>query len=79
MNLLQTANDIDDLVGIEDSNQPYSFKAIFRGDGFFARRQHKKKLKFLKKLDPELRRVLHEGEKVVHLCYSTEYSFSSTT
>lgn len=73
--LLNSASDPIDLLKISDSRIPYRFDQIFRAKGFGAKRLDKHRLKLMKAIDPQLKRILRDGEKVQLVSWGVEYSF----
>lgn len=73
--LLESASGIDELRRIQDPALPYRFDRIFEGEGFLGRRLAARRLKLLRRLDPALRPILREGERVEHVTWGIEYAF----
>lgn len=74
---LVRSNRFQDLLDLDpaEHDAPYVFESIFRRDGWFARRLSKQKYKLLKRLDPRLRTMLEEGERVRFLTFGSRLAF----
>lgn len=72
--ILSSAADPSDLINISDGSTPYRFGQIFRAEGFGAKRLEKKRLMLIKELDPQIERLLLEGERVQFVSWGVEHS-----
>lgn len=72
---LQSAKNFRDLLGEAPDGGPYAYSQIFSDEGVRARALSKKKFKLLKRIDPKLRPMLHEGEQVFFLTQGSAVSF----
>ena len=72
---LSDATRFQDLLDRPDTDGPYDFPTIFPAKGWGDRRRSKKKFKLLKRIDPEVREMLEEGERVQHVTWGTAVSF----
>ena len=70
----QTARRFEDLLPASSEPTPYDYGMMFKADGFFARWRSKKRFSLLKGIDVQLRRVLHDGEKVFFMTPGTTVS-----
>lgn len=75
---LQAAKNPEELLAREDPNEPYVWREIFAQSGWLAKRWNKERLKHLKSLDGELRRMLAKGERVHFVTFGQEYSFAES-
>jgi hypothetical protein len=73
--ILSSASDPTDLIRISDAKLPYRFDQIFAAKGFGAKRLAKNRLRLMKAIDPHLRTILSDGEKVLLVSWGIEYSF----
>jgi hypothetical protein len=73
--ILSSASDPMDLMQISDAKLPYRFDQIFAAKGFGAKRLAKNRLRLMKAIDPHLRTILSDGEKVLLVSWGIEYSF----
>lgn len=64
----------EDILVRPPRESPYDFQRIFRTDSWGARRLSKQKFKLLRKVDPQIRAMLHEGERVYYVTWGVEYS-----
>lgn len=71
---IAVAESFQDILAHPPRESPYDFQRIFRADTWGARRLSKKKFKLLRKLDSEIRAMLHAGEKVYYVTWGVEYS-----
>ena len=75
----QTARRFEDLLPASSEPTPYDYGMMFKADGFFARWRSKKRFSLLKGIDVQLRRVLHDGEKVFFMTPGTTVSIMAET
>jgi len=73
--VLAAASSPADLANVRDASLPYGFSEIFTGEGFFARRLDRKRLKLVQSIDSALRGILANGERVEAVTWGVEYSF----
>ncbi|MCA9510674.1 MAG: hypothetical protein R3E88_06880 [Myxococcota bacterium] len=73
--VLAAAHSPADLANVSDASLPYGFSEIFTGEGFFARRLDRKRLKLIQSIDDALRGLLANGERVEAVTWGVEYSF----
>ena len=71
---IEDAKRFQDLLDLESHNMPYFFDHVFNDEGWRARSLSKKKFKLLKKIDPEIRKLLKADEKVYFLSLGVEES-----
>jgi len=71
MTNLQTARRYEDLLGDGVEPSPYEFALLFKTDGWFSRRRAKNRFKALRAIDPKLRRMLRDGERVFFVTSGT--------
>lgn len=64
MNTLQNTKRYEALLGTDVEAAPYEFALLFKADGWLARGRAKNRYKLLKAIDPKLRKMLHQDERV---------------
>jgi hypothetical protein len=72
---IATAKRFQDLLDLESHQEPYAFDKIFSAEAWGAKSLSKKKLKLLKKVDPAVKQLLHEGEVVYYVTWGLRASF----
>jgi len=73
--ILNSVSDPSDLLNVSDASLPYRFEKIFCAQGFGAKRLERKRLKLMKAIDPQVKRLLAPGEKVLFVSWGVHYSF----
>jgi hypothetical protein len=74
-NGLGQAKRFQDLLGHPDPGAPYDFTAVFTAKTWGERRLSKRRFKLLKRIDPRIREMLEEGERVRCVTWGTAVSF----
>lgn len=72
--ILNSVSDPRDLIDRPDSSTPYRFNRIFHSEGFGAKRLEKKRLKLMKEIDPQIQRLLVDGERVQFVSWGIDFS-----
>jgi len=71
---LQNARGYEDLLGADAESAPYEFALLFQADGWLARRRAKNRFRMLRAIDPKLRRMLRNDERIYFVTSGTTAS-----
>ena len=68
---LEQAHRFEDLLALKTGDSPYVYAGIFSDEGFWARRNSRKKFKLLKRIDEDLRPMLRHQERVYYITFGS--------